>query len=237
MKTLTIKNLPELPFEVTESINQLRINLSLCGSNVKKIMITSSVPNEGKSFVAVQLWRSMAAMGKKTLLIDCDLRNSEMRSKYGLSGLDKLSGLAYFLAGQADLNEAIYRTNIDNGYIIPVTTAISNPSMLLEDPLFKAMLTECLKVFDFIILDTPPLASVADALKIATNCDGSVLVVHGGSTPRKLVQNSVQLLQKTGKPLLGTVLNRVNTGKGSSRYYYRQYYRYGYGEQAAKKQG
>lgn len=237
MNLLTIKNLPELPFEVTEAINQLRVNLSLCGSNVKKIMITSSVPNEGKSFVAMHLWRSMAELGKKTLLIDCDLRNSEMRSKYNLSGLEKISGLAYFLAGQVNLNDAIYRTNVANGYIIPVTTAISNPSMLLEDPLFKGMLAECLKVFDYIILDTPPLASVADALKIATNCDGSVLVVRGGATPRKLVQNSVQLLQKTGKPLLGTVLNRVNAGKGSSRYYYRQYYYGGYGEQPSKQKG
>lgn len=237
MKTIVIKNLPELPFEVTEAINQLRINLSLSGSNIKKVMITSSVPNEGKSFVAINLWRSMAEMGKKTLLIDCDLRNSEMRSQYNFSGVEKFSGIAYFLSGQVNLNDTIYRTNVDNGYIIPVTTAVSNPSMLLEDPLFKGMLTECLKVFDFIIVDTPPLGSVADALKIATNCDGSVLVVHGGSTPRKLVQNAVQLLQKTGKPLLGTVLNRVNTGKGSSRYYYRQYYRYGYGEKPAKHKG
>lgn len=237
MNLLTIRNLPELPFEVTEAINQLRINLSLCGSNIKKIMITSSVPNEGKSYVSLNLWRSLAEMGKKTLLIDCDLRNSEMRSKYNFSGVEKVSGIAYFLAGQVNLNDALYKTNVANGFIIPVTTAISNPSMLLEDPLFKGMLEECSKVFDYIILDTPPLASVADALKIATHCDGSILVIHGGSTPRKLVQNSVQLLRKTGKPLLGTVLNRVDIGKGSSRYYYRQYYRYGYGEQNPKHKG
>lgn len=89
------------------------------------------------------------------------------------------------------------------------------------------MLNECSKAFDYIILDTPPLASVADALKIATYCDGSVLVVRGESTPRKLVLNSVQMLKKTGKPLLGTVLNRVSMKKRSNRYYYNKYYRYG----------
>lgn len=227
MNSLTIKNLPALPFEVTEAINQLRINLSLCGSNIKKVMITSSVPNEGKSFVALNLWRAMADMGAKTLLIDCDLRNSEMRSKYSFSGLEKISGIAYFLAGRVNLNDALYKTNVENGFIIPVTTAIANPAILLEDPLFKGMLDECSKVFDFIILDTPPLGSVADALKIATNCDGSILVVRSESTPRKLAQDSVQLLQKTGKPLLGTILNRVNVGRRSNRYYYNQYYRYG----------
>lgn len=240
MNNLTIKNLPALSFEVTEAINQLRINLSLCGSNVKKVMITSSVPNEGKSFVSLNLWRAMADMGAKTLLIDCDLRNSELRSKYNFSGLEKVSGIAYFLAGQVNLNDALYRTNVDNGYIIPVSTAVANPAILLEDPLFKGMLDECAKVFDFIILDTPPLGSVADALNIATNCDGSILVVRGEDTPRKLVLNSVQLLKKTGKPLLGTVLNRVSTGKRGNRYYYNQYYRYGEeyaGEKSPKKKG
>lgn len=233
MNLLTIKNLPDLSFEVTEAINQLRINLSLCGSNVKKIMITSSVPGEGKSFVAVNLWRSMAETGKKTLLVDCDLRNSKMRSAYHFSGLEKDCGLTYFLAGKTNLNEAIYRTNVENGYILPVNTLISNPSMLLEDPLFKGMLTECMNVFDYIILDTPPLAAVADAQKIVTHCDGSVLVVRGGVTSRKLVQNSVQRLQKTGKPILGVVLNRVDMSKGSRHYYYNQYY--GYSKQRYNK--
>lgn len=160
MNSLTIKNLPTLPFDVAEAVNQLRVNLSLCGSGVKKIMITSSVPNEGKSFVAMNLWRTLAGMGTKTLLIDCDLRNSEMRAKYNFSGLEKFSGIVYFLAGQVPLNDALYKTNVENGFIIPVSTSIANPSMLLEDPLFKGMLDECSKVFDYIIVDTPLWAAL-----------------------------------------------------------------------------
>lgn len=137
MNSLMIKNLPNMPFEVTEAINQLRVNLSLCGSGVRKIMVTSSVPNEGKSFVAVNLWRAMAGMGHKTLLIDCDLRNSEMRSQYSFSGVEKLSGIAYFLAGQVNLNEALYKTNVPNGFIIPVTTSIANPSIRWKIPCLR----------------------------------------------------------------------------------------------------
>ena len=76
MNSVTFENLPELPFAAAESINQLRVNLSLCGKDIKSIMITSCEPNEGKSFVSLSLVRSIAASGARVLLIDCDLRNS-----------------------------------------------------------------------------------------------------------------------------------------------------------------
>ena len=75
MNTLELKTLPELPFDVTEALNQLRVNLEFCGSEVKTIMITSSTPNEGKSYVSLNLWRAIANMGHRVLLIDVDIRN------------------------------------------------------------------------------------------------------------------------------------------------------------------
>ena len=92
MKKITIGKMPQLPFEMSEAINQLRVNLSFCGSNVKTIMVTSSTPNEGKSFVTMQLWRMIAELGTPTLLIDCDFRKSEIRRKYGLSTSGHLLG-------------------------------------------------------------------------------------------------------------------------------------------------
>lgn len=225
MNLLKIKSLEALPFEGAEAINQLRINLGFCGSNIKRIMITSTVPNEGKSFIALHLWKALADAGMKTLLVDCDLRNSEMRTRYGFSGLDKNSGIAHYLAGQTPLGEAICRTNVPNGYLLPATTSIANPMVLLEDELFEKMMADCSDVFEYIIVDTPPLASVADALKISTHCDGSLLVIRSDSVPRKMVINSARLLKKTGRPLLGTVLNRVDMGKRNNPYY--RYYRYG----------
>lgn len=117
MKELEIRNLPELPFNVTEALNQLRINLSFCGSQVKTVMVTSSVPNEGKSFIAMQLWKMMAEVGGSIVLIDCDFRNSEMRYKYNIASVDaeNLIGAPYYLAGWAEMQDVIYKTNIPNG--------------------------------------------------------------------------------------------------------------------------
>lgn len=228
MNKLQINRLPELPFAVSEALNQLRINLSFCGSNVKTIMVTSSMPNEGKSFVTMQLWKMIAELGTSVLYIDCDFRKSVIRSKYALSTSGQMKGGAYYLAGQATLDEVIYETNIPNGYIIPVAKTVANPTILLENANFTKMIEECKKRFDIILIDTPPLGSVADALNIAKHCDGTVLVVRSGDTPRKAVANSVQLLKRTEVPLLGIVLNRAKVD-GSNLYYKKYYGRSGYG--------
>ncbi len=228
MKSLELKTLPELTFDVQEALNQFRINLGFCGENIKKVMVTSSVPNEGKSFISIQLWKMLAEVGVRTLIIDCDLRNSEMRSKLGISYTDGSAiGCAHYLAGKATLDDVIYKTNIKNGYMIPAANTIINPIMLLENESFDRMLSKVSDVFDMVIIDTPPLASVADGLNIATKVDGTVLVVRSNETPRRLINNSVSLLKRTGTPLLGMVLNRIDTKSGGSGYYSR-YYKNGY---------
>ena len=243
MKNLELKNMPEISFDVQEALNQFRINLGFCGKNIKKIMITSSVPNEGKSFIATQLWKMLGEVGVNTLLIDCDLRNSEMRSKLGISYADGSAvGCAHYLAGKATLDDVIYKTNLKNCYIIPAAGLIVNPTMLLEQELFDKMLNKVGDVFDMVIIDTPPLANVADGLNIATKVDGTVLVVRSNDTPRRLINNSVQLLERTSTPLLGMVLNRIDTHSGGngyySRYYKNGYYYYdGYGSDNKKTKG
>ncbi len=240
MRALEIKRMPELPFDVSEALNQLRINLGFCGDQIKTIMVTSSVPNEGKSFITMQLWKMMAEVGTPALLLDCDFRNSELRRKYSIHNLQegKLLGAAHYLSGQADIESVVYKTNVSNGYMIPVTSAIANPTILLESPNFAKMLTYCKEHFTYVLVDTPPLGSVADALNITRHCDGSVLVVRSGDTPRKIVENSVQMLKRAESPLLGVVLNRADVNSRSSAYYHRYYhsnyyykngYRHGYG--------
>lgn len=227
MNKLTIHNLPELPFDIEESINQLRVNLSFCGSNIRTIMVTSSVPDEGKSFVTINLWKMMADLGSRVLLIDCDLRNSEYRTQYGISIEDKMVGIAHYLSGKVELEDAICETNIVNGFFIPLTTTIVNPTILLENERFADLLEQCSNRFEYVLVDTPPLGSVADALKIATHTDGTIMVVRSGKTSRKMVESSVGQLKRTGVPLLGLVLNRVDTSQ-KGNYYYRHYYRDSY---------
>lgn len=227
MKELTIKNMPALPFEVSEALNQLRVNLGFCGGNIKTIMVTSSTPNEGKSFIAMNLWKMMADVGMRTLLIDCDLRNSELRTRYGIGSDEKIVGLAHFLSGKAEQHEVVYQTNFPNAFMIPLAKTVANPTILLESDRFDNLLKSCAEDYDYVLLDTPPLGSVADALNISTHCDGTLLVVRSGGVPRSLVQNSVQLLQRTETPLLGIALNRVDVNKKANPYYYRKYYNYG----------
>lgn len=227
MNKITINKMPELPFELSEALNQMRINLSFCGSDIKTVMVTSSAPNEGKSFIAMNLWKMVAELGTPTLIIDCDLRGSGLRAKYAFSSTSQIAGCVHYLAGKAELEDVIYETNIPNAYIIPVAKTVSNPTILLENERFGKMIEECKKKFGMIILDTPPLGSVADALNIATYCDGTVLIVRSGDTPRKVVDDSVQMLRRTEVPLLGIVLNRADIG-GRSNLYYKRYYRSGY---------
>ena len=132
MNKIEINKLPELSWEVSEAVNQLRVNLSFCGSDVKTIMVTSSTPNEGKSFVTMQLWKSIAEMGTPALFIDCDFRKSVLRTRYGFSCSGHMKGAPHYLAGQAELEDVIYETNIKNGYIIPVAKTVVNPAILLE---------------------------------------------------------------------------------------------------------
>lgn len=225
MNQLTINRIPELSYAVTEALNQLRVNLSFCGDDIKVIMVTSSLPNEGKSFLSIHLWKMLADVGCPTLMIDCDLRNSRFGSRYGISGDGKIKGIAHYLSGNASLEDVVYETNIGNGFMIPNMTSIVNPAILLESPRFQKMIDSMRGEYQYILVDTPPLGSVADAMNIATHCDGNVLVIRSGETPRKVVYDSLRLLDRTNKPLLGTVLNRVEISNKVG--YYNRYYHYG----------
>lgn len=227
MKKLELRKLPQLPFEVSEAVNQLRVNLSFCGSDVKVIMVTSGASNEGKSFVTVQLWRMIAELGTPAVLIDCDFRKSEMRSKYAMATSGNLIGGVHYLAGKAELDDVIYETNVPNGYIIPVAKTVTNPAILLESERFTQMVKHCRQRYGVVLIDTPPLGNVADALNIATHCDGTVLVLRGSETPRKLAMDAVRQLKRTEVPLLGVVLNRAQVDSKSSLYY-KRYYKSGY---------
>ncbi len=235
MRKMKIGKLEALNFETEEALNQLRINLSFCGDNLRTIMITSSVPNEGKSFVSLHLWRMLANLGMKTLLIDADLRNSEMINSFQMSTEGKMMGIAYYLSGKCRIEDALYSTDIPNGYILPTSATVANPTILLESRKFSGVVEACSERFDYVIIDTPPLGSVADALNISRYCDGSILVVRSDAAPRKTVEESVRLLKRTETPILGVVLNRVDLRSRSNRYYsgyYRKryYYKQGYGK-------
>lgn len=238
MKQLDI-TLPELPYAVEEAMNRLRVNIKFCGKNTKKILLTSCQPNEGKTTVSTYLWKMLAEAGFPTVLVDVDLRKSVMMKRLQAEYKEE-KGLNHFLSGMAELEEVVYKTNIPNGYLVPCTQLLNNPSSLLEDVRFREMLDTLAQKFRFVIIDTPPLGSVSDGTLIASMCDGAVLVVRAGVTPKSMIRQSMHELEQSGCKLLGTVLNRADvSGKSFGKYgRYSKYgygYGYGYGYEPDKK--
>lgn len=228
MKELAI-NLPELPYAVEEAMNRLRINIKFCGNDTKKILMTSCLPNEGKSTVAIFLWKMLAEAGFPTAFVDVDLRNSVVRKRYDVDYNEETSGLNHYLSGMAEYEDVVYKTNIPDAYMVPCTQLLENPSPLLEDARFKQLLDKLAEEYRFVIIDAPPLGSVADSTLIASMCDGAVLVVRAGETSKTLIRQSLYEIEQSGCTLLGTVLNRVDVKAKKYGKYGKYGYGYGYG--------
>ncbi len=231
-------NIQALPYAVEEAMNRLRVNIKFCGKNTKKILVISSVPNEGKSTVSVHLWKMLAEAGFPSVLVDLDLRKSVLKDRLEFKSEGEIQGLDYYLSGLSEYQNVVYETNISNGYIVPVSNLLENPSALLEDPRMEELLDRLAEDYRYVIIDSPPLDSVADGALIASFCDGAILVVRSGMTSRRLVKQSIQQLERVGCRLLGTVLNRVETkSRAYQKYYgkYGNYYSEYYGGHGAEK--
>ena len=231
MKTISV-SIPELPYAAEEAMNRLRVNVKFSGKEIKTIMISSSVPNEGKSHLAVYLWKMMAEASFRTVLVDCDLRKSVMKKEMRFKYDEEYQGLDYYLSGLAEYEDVVHHTNIENGDIVPITNLLQNPSNLLEDARLGELFRALENNYDYVIVDSPPLVSVSDGMLIAQHCDGAILIVRSGETPRGLIRQSLNQLQQTDCRVLGTVLNGVATGnRAYGRYYgyYSKYYTNYYG--------
>ena len=231
MQKIILQNLSELPYALEEAINRLRVNISFLGKDVKKIMIISSVANEGKSLISMHLWRQMAESGTKSILLDADMRNSVLTENYDMKVITENGkktkreeithlGTSGYLSGDGPLEESIYNTQYEAGDIIPNFDNVINPSLLLESNRFKEMLNELGEKYRYVFIDAPPLDFVSDGERMGHLCDGAILVVRAGATPKRLVKNCIGQLERAGCPMLGIVLNRVDGSKGG---YYSKY--------------
>ena len=161
-------------YNYNESIKTLRTNILFCGSKVRTIMFTSSVPDEGKSDITFAAAQSMAQLGKKVLVIDADIRRSVLVSRYQLG--ERVNGLSQYLSGQKQLEEVVYDTNVENLSVIFAGPYSPNPAELLEEKLFTRLLEYGRSEFDYIMIDTPPMANLIDGAIVARQCDGAVLL-------------------------------------------------------------
>ena len=227
MKTLTIKQFPPLGYACNEAINTLCTNLSFAGADVKKIMITSCHAAEGKTFLAMNIMRMLAKFGKTVALVDADLRRSMISAKYTLQFEDPEEkwGLSHMLAGMAEEQQVVYRTNIPGAFMVPVGREVSNPLPLLNSSRFASLLDSLSRQLNYVLVDAPPVGTVIDAAQIAKNCDGTLIVVNYNSVRRQELIDVKEQLEQTGCPILGTALNMVEYDNYlSKKYYYKSYY-------------
>lgn len=188
------------------------------------VLISSALPAEGKTFVACNLAHVIARQHeRRALLIDGDLRKSRL---HVLLGAPDKPGLSDFLAGEVDEFAAMQRGLQDNFFFIPGGKPCKNPAELIGNGRLKSLLQRAAHVFDWIIIDSPPVVPVSDAALLAEMADGVLMVVQSAMTPYDVAQKACQEFRD--KHLLGAVLNRTPTGAGYSSYY--SHYGYGYGQ-------
>lgn len=221
-------------FGFNESVRLLRVRVekALSENDGKVLMVTSTIPNEGKTTVSVNLATALTQKGKKALLVDCDLRNPSVGDIYNM---DSHLGLSEFLKGECSLKDVLHRPGESNLYVVFGGAAVSNPEKLLGHKNTKRFVDAARDNFDYIILDTPPCALMADASEIGSLVDGILLTVRQDFACRQQIQEGVQLLGDSKKPILGCVLN-MTTPQLSKSSYYGYGYGYGYGYYGSDKE-
>ncbi len=205
-----------------EAFNTLRTNILFSGKNVKTLVFTSCVASEGKSTVSFETARHLAESGKRVLLLDADLRRSVMVAT--LTKDRGLMGMSQVLSGQIEIDDAIYATQLENLYLMFAGPYPPNPTELVGSPAFREMIEAKRDMFDYIIVDAPPLGLVIDAALMAAVCDGAVLVINAGHIKYRFAQNVKEQLEKSGCKILGVVLNQTDRKKTSSQSYESTYY-------------
>ena len=215
---LVVKSRPKS--NISEDIRTIRTNLQFtCDENTKTLLVTSSVPGEGKSFISSNLATAFAQTGESTLLIDCDLRLGRTHKIFGISNEYGLSN--FLVANKPECAKYIKKTNVENLYVMPRGPVPPNPSELLNSANFKKMIDKLRESFDHIIFDGVPVNGLPDSLIVASLVDRVVLVTTIGYTSIDELNESKKALEKINAKVAGVVVNKAPTTKRGkySNYY------------------
>ncbi len=219
---------------LNESFRALRTRVQFSNpdrENLKTILITSPAPQEGKSTISSNLAISFAIASKNTLIVDADLRKPKQHKIFGKS---KTPGLIDHIVGAAELETIIQKTNVDNLYLITSGTLPPNPAEMLDSEKMEEFLKKVRLMYDYVIIDSPPIIAVTDAEILARKVDGTILVCSAEMTERVMLDRAIELLKTDYSKLLGTVLNNFDTNS-SYKSYYKYYYYYSGTESSRKK--
>ncbi len=184
--------------------------------NARLILVTSTIPGEGKSFIATNLALTFASQGQRTVIIDCDLRKPNIERSFRLK---PGKGVVNYCANAATLDEIIVKNVHPNLDVITVGARAKNPIHLLNSQEFETMVAELNKRYDRIVFDTPPLGAVSDALNILPLMDGAIYTIRFNGAKRGAVQRCAQRLRSANIPIFGAVMNDMKAGLTGAYYY------------------
>jgi capsular exopolysaccharide synthesis family protein len=214
--------------QMSEAYRALRTSLLLTsvGGAPKVILITSALPQEGKTTTSVNTATVLAQKGTRVLLIDADLRRPSIHKTLGLG---PRVGLSNVLTGGATLQEATFRSTLmPNLFVLPAGTPPPNPAELLASSQMVEVLAELRQHYDHIVVDTPPTLSVTDAVVLSTRADAVVLVIRCGQTTKPALRRSREILAQVSARVAGVLLNAVNLDSPDYYYYYEYQGKYGH---------
>jgi tyrosine-protein kinase Etk/Wzc len=210
---------------ISEAYRSLRTSILYSSPDkpIKSMIVSSPGPGEGKTTTTANLAMTFAHMGKKTLLIDADLRRPVLHHVFGV---EKSPGLTDYLTGKStDFNSMVQATETKNLYVCTSGINPPNPSELLGSNKMSELIDSLEENWDIILLDSPPMVAVTDATIISREIDAMILVVHSGKTNKQSFERTISTLKNINVPLVGVVLNSVTSKNsyGSSTYYYQNY--------------
>lgn len=214
---------------LAEAYRQLRTSvlLSTAGRPPQTLLITSSVPSEGKTTTSINTSLSLAQTGASVLIIDADMRRPRLHSIFQVENRNGLSTILSSEMGEAEILALVQQHEASGLHLLTSGPIPPNPAELIGSEQMRRLITKLQSTFTHIVIDSPPIASFTDGVLIASMVDGVLLVVQGGKTSRNVVRRSRQLLQEVGAKIFGIVLNNVDLQRHDS-YYYHQYYNSSY---------
>jgi polysaccharide biosynthesis transport protein len=216
----------------SEAYRGIRTSLlfSSAESQPQVILVSSAAPQEGKTVTCANLAITMAQSGNRVLLLDCDMRKPSVHRVFAIP---REKGISNLLVGSSELKEVLIPSGVPNLDTIPCGPVPPNPSELLGSGRMQRLLAALRKNYTHILIDSPPVTAVTDAVILAKMADAILLVVRAGDTPREIVKNGLTQFQNVNGHVLGVILNGVDMGREG--YYFYQYYYYYYGEDGGKK--
>jgi capsular exopolysaccharide synthesis family protein len=221
---------------ISEAYRNIRTSILYAtpGIHPKVIVMTSTKIGEGKTTTVINIAQTLIQTGGKVLLIDGDMRRGKL---HWYLNLDNSKGLSDYLSGQKEVDTILKKTYVTNLYAITSGPTPPNPSELIGSKKMSDLIDQMKPLYDYIIVDSPPIFGVSEGIILTTIADGVILVIKAGETPREAVQRAKKILSDVDAKVLGVVLNGINLESPDYGYYYHYYYNYYYSDKDKKRKG